>query len=205
MVIIRSFPDESIRKRTNMRFSFRVLFAGLGLLVAGCASMIEETVEAIPTLTLFRFTTASVGGLTPETAYSSKAIQARLPGYTTETITSAVESRTVPAYGVFNSGIQVLQVHKGTNGKIGQVHGVTHHLAGPNGERIGSTFGALRMNRQSCRVGKNLWRGMALCKAPGTDNITLVFAISQFQGPFDRLAPDNELKDAVLQRIVWQP
>ena len=188
-----------------MRVCFRVLWVGLGLILGGCAVSVEDSVDSIPTRTFFKITPESVGGLTPGTAYSSKAIQAKLPGYTTETITSAVESNTVSAYGVFTDGIQVLQVLRGTNGKIGAVHGVTHHLAGPNGERIGSTFGSQRISRQSCRVGRNLWRGMALCKARGTDNITLVFAISQFQGPFDRLAPDSELKTAVLQRIIWKP
>lgn len=188
-----------------MRLWFRVAWACLGLLAGGCATAIEDTVDSIPTRTFFKITPASVGGLTPGTAYSSKAIQAKLPGYTTETITSAVESKTVSAYGVFTDGIQVLQVLRGSNGKIGAVHGVTHHLSGPNGERIGTTFGSQRISRQTCRVGRNLWRGMALCKARGGDNITLVFAISQYQGPFDRLAPDAELKTAVLQRIIWKP
>jgi len=196
---------ESHRKRVNMRSCFRALWAGLGLLIAGCAGPIEDSVDSIPTRTFFQFTSASVGGLVPGTGYSSKAIQAKLPGYTTETITSAIETKTVAAYGVFNSGIQVLQVHRGTNGKIGSVHGVTHHLAGPNGERIGTTFSSQRIRRSSCRVGKSLWRGMAICQARGSGNIKLVFAISQYEGPYDRLPPDNELKTAVLQRIIWTP
>jgi len=187
-----------------MRICFRVLSVCLAFLAAGCAASLEETVDSIPTKTYVHFTEGAVGGLVPGTGYSSREIEARLPGFTTETITSANETTTVAAYGVFTDGIQVLQVHKGANGKIGPVHGVTNHLTGPNGERIGMTFGGLHMDRQSCRVGKSLWRGMALCKARGTDTITLVFAISQFEGPFDRLAPDSELKTAVLQRIVWE-
>ncbi|MEM1045231.1 MAG: DUF1131 family protein [Pseudomonadota bacterium] len=188
-----------------MRSWFQAGLAGIALVLTGCATSIEDSVESIPTRTFFTIMPDAVGALTPETAYSARAIQETLPGYTAETITSAVEARTVSAFGVFTEGIQVLQVHRGRNGKIGPIHGVTHHLSGPNGERIGSTFGALRIDRNDCRVGRNLWRGMALCSARGTENITLVFAIPQYQGPFDRLAPDDELRNAVLQRIVWQP
>lgn len=185
-----------------------VRFAGvlLALFVAGCVpSSLDDTVESIPTRTFVQIQAQSAGPLTPDTAYSASAIKAKMPGFTTETITAGVESSTVAAYGVFSDGIQVLQVHKGANGRIGPVHGVTHHLSGPNGERIGQTYGELRIDRDDCRVGRDLWRGMALCQARGADNVTLVFAIPQFQGPFDRLAPDGELDDAVLQRIVWEP
>ena len=186
-----------------MRYAFRgAVLAFLGLL-AGCVPAAVQDPDSIPTRTLVEVRNDRVAGLTPETGYASKAITAAMPGYTVETITAAVESKTVAAYGVFFDGIQVLQVHRGSGGKIGSVHGVTHHLVGPNGERIGQTFGDLRIARSSCKVGRNLWRGMALCRARGAGNVTLVFAIPQYQGPFDRLAPEPELRGAVLQRIVW--
>lgn len=189
-----------------MHLAVRCAGLALALLAAGCVpSSLNDTVESIPTRTFVQIQPQSVGPLTPDTVYSASGIQAKMPGFTAETITAGVESSTVAAYGVFSDGIQVLQVHKGTNGRIGPVHGVTHHLAGPNGERIGQTFRELRIDRDDCRVGRDLWRGMALCRARGADNITLVFAIPQFQGPFDRLAPDSELSEAVLQRIVWEP
>lgn len=156
--------------------------------------------------TLVRFTHDGVGGITGETRYGPKTIEAALPGFTTESIQSANENSTEWALAAFNSdGFQVLQIFKGNDGRVRTVHGVTHLLEGPNGERIGMTFADIRQNRRKCRVGKNLWRGMAICSSRGHSNVELIFSIPGYQGPFDRLAPAEELNEAMLQRIVWTP
>ncbi|KZM49258.1 DUF1131 family protein [Labrenzia sp. OB1] len=157
-------------------------------------------------LTLVQITEDSIGGITSETTYGSKAIEAALPGFTTEGIQTAEEDRTEWALAAFNSdGFQVLQIFKGNDGKVRTVHGVTHHLQGPNGERIGMTFGEVGSARVDCRVGNNLWRGMAICKSQGHPNVELVYAIPGYQGPFDQLPASNDLFDAELQRILWTP
>lgn len=157
-------------------------------------------------VTLVQITEEKVGGITPETRYGSKSIESALPGFTTEGIQTAVENKTEWALAAFNTdGFQVLQVFKGSNGKVGSVHGVTHHLQGPNGERIGMTFSDIGTARSDCRAGKNLWRGMAICESTGHPNVELVYAIPGYQGPFDRLPPSKELFDAELQRILWTP
>jgi len=157
-------------------------------------------------LTLVQITEDGVGGINRDTPYSSKAIEAALPGFTTEGIQTANENATEWATAAFNTdGFQVLQVFKAKNGKIRTVHGVTHHLMGPNGERIGMTFSDIGSARSDCRVGKNLWRGMAICKSKGHPNVELVYAIPGYQGPFDQLPPSKELFDAQVQRILWTP
>ncbi|MEL7524915.1 MAG: DUF1131 family protein [Pseudomonadota bacterium] len=157
-------------------------------------------------VTLVQITEDQVGGITPETRYGSKAIESALPGFTTEGVQTAVENKTEWALAAFNTdGFQVLQVFKGSKGKVGSVHGVTHHLQGPNGERIGMTFSDIGTARSDCRAGKNLWRGMAICESTGHPNVELVYAIPGYQGPFDRLPPSKELFDAELQRILWTP
>ena len=70
---------------------------------------------------------------------------------------------------------------------------------------FGMSFAEIGTARSDCRVGRNLWRGMAICKARGASNITLVYAIPQYPGPFDQLAPGDQLREAVLQRIIWTP
>ncbi|MCV0428838.1 MAG: DUF1131 domain-containing protein, partial [Roseibium sp.] len=113
-------------------------------------------------LTLVQITEDNVGGITKETSYGSNSIETALPGFTTEGVQTAVENNTEWALAAFNTdGFQVLQVFKGQNGKVRSVHGVTHHLQGPNGERIGMTFADIGTARADCRAGKNLWRGMA--------------------------------------------
>jgi hypothetical protein len=177
-------------------------------LLAACSPTMEMdgpiTVARTSDVTLVQITTTGAGGLNAQTPYSKKAIEAALPGFTAEGFQSATEDRTEWAMGAFNSdGFQVLQIFKGDGGKIREVHGVTHHLTGPNGERIGMTFDEIGTPRSSCRDGRNLWRGMAICQAAGTKNVTLVYAISQYDGPFDRLPPEAQLRKAALQRIIW--
>lgn len=181
----------------------------LALVTSACSPVLEDgPVLAARTsnVTLVRITGQSAGGIDGGTPYSQKAIEAALPGFTTEGLQSATESNTEWVIGVFSpEGFQVLQAYKGSNGRVREVHGVTHHLQGPGGVRIGMTFDEAGMSRGNCRVGKDLWVGMAICPAPGAPNVKLLFAIPQFQGPFDELAPASELRQAELQRIVWTP
>lgn len=201
-----------------MRFSSLCAVAGLAMLLAACsqtADYVETTSSvtgAVPAavrtsnVTLVQITGQGVGGINAATPYSAKAIQAALPGFTTDSIQTAVEMTTENAIGAFNSdGFQVLQIFKGGDGRIRTVHGVTHHLAGPNGERIGMTFAEVGTRRSDCRVGQELWRGMAICSARGVANVQLVYAIPQFTGPWDQLPPDNLLRSAAIQRILWTP
>ena len=156
--------------------------------------------------TFLQITEDSVGGINASTPYSAKAIEAALPGFTTKGIQSAGENHTEWAQAVFDSnGFQVLQIFKGNNGKIRTIHGVTYHVQGPNGERVGMSLSDIGTSRADCRVGKNLWRGMAICKSEGNPNVELVYAIPGYQGPFDRLPAENDLFDAQLQRILWTP
>lgn len=186
-----------------------VLFAALA--AAACSPTADfdskpNSLVQTSNVTLVQITEDSVGGITPETAYGPKSIETALPGFTAEGIQTAEEDRTEWALAAFNSdGFQVLQVFKGKDGKVRSVHGVTHHLQGPNGERIGMTFSEIGSASADCRVGKNLWRGMAICKSTGHPNVELVYAIPGYKGPFDRLPPSKELFDAELQRILWTP
>ena len=128
-----------------MRAPLSGLVCLLGLVLTACSPTVDTggPVQGAHTsnITLIQITNDSVGGITADTAYGQKSIAAALPGFTTEGVQTAVENNTEWAIAAFNSdGFQVLQVFKGSNGKIRTVHGVTHHLAGPNGERIGMTF-----------------------------------------------------------------
>lgn len=195
-----------------MGFKTPTVFAILSCLAASACSPAGDyagtsgRLVQTSNVTLVQITEDNVGGITPDTRYGSKSIESALPGFTTEGIQTAVENKTEWALAAFNTdGFQVLQVFKGSNGKVRSVHGVTHHLQGPNGERIGQTFSDIGTARSDCRAGKNLWRGMAICESTGHPNVELVYAIPGYQGPFDRLPPSKELFDAELQRILWTP
>ncbi|MXN65766.1 DUF1131 family protein [Stappia sp. GBMRC 2046] len=192
-----------------MRRTAAALVLMLAFATASCSSAFDDG----PVLssrnqgaTLVEISRESVGGIDGSTAYSARAIEAALPGFTTEGLQSATETNTEWVTGAFDAeGFQILQVYKGSNGKIREVHGVSDRLKGPNGERIGMSFAQSGISRSNCRVGRDLWRGMAICPARGAENVSLLFAISQYDGPYDRLAPNSELKQAELQRIVWTP
>lgn len=182
--------------------------AGTLAILAGCGGSVGRLVDpagAPPPRAILAVTDQGVSGLTSETSYGPKAIGSAMPGYVIETIQTAGENGTQWTYAAFLDGLQMVQIFKGTGGKIGVVHGVGDAIAGPNGERLGMTFSQARLPRSACRVGKNLWRGMAICKAPNTKSVSLVFAISGYTGPFDRLPAPDALAGATLQRILWTP
>ena len=187
------------------------LLAGLFVLslpLAGCGGSIGglmDSSSAPPPKAVLMVTDAGIAGLTREVGYGPKAIGAALPGFQIETIQTAGENGTQWTYAAFLDGLQMVQIFKGSGGKIGVVHGVGDAMSGPNGERLGMSFAQVRLPRSACRVGKNLWRGMAICKAANTQSVSLVFAISGYQGPFDRLPSSSELDGATLQRILWTP
>lgn len=193
-------------KMNNLARVFCVL-SGLSVLT-GCGGSVGRLVDAAgapPPRAILAVTDDGVGGLNRETAYGPKAIGAAMPGYVVETIQTAGENGTQWTYAAFLDGLQMVQIFKGTGGTIGVVHGVGDAMAGPNGERLGMTFGQSGLPRSACRVGKNLWRGMAICRAANTQSVSLVFAISGYTGPFDRLPAPDALSGATLQRILWTP
>ncbi|PLW77015.1 DUF1131 family protein [Cohaesibacter celericrescens] len=167
-------------------------------------SLVDEA-GAPPPRAIVSITDAGIAGLTRETGYGPKAIAQAMPGFQIETIQTAGETGTEWTYAAFLDGLQMVQIFKGSGGKIGVVHGVGDAVAGPNGERLGMTFAQSRLPKSACRVGQQLWRGMAICKAANTERITLVFSIASFTGPFDRLPPSSQLNQATLQRILWTP
>ena len=176
--------------------------------LAGCGVSMGPLMDgagAPPPRAVLTVSDAGVGGLTPETGYGPKSIKQAMPGYQIETIQTAGESDTQWTYAAFLDGLQMLQIFKGTGGKIGVIHGVGDAVAGPNGERLGMTFAQSRLPRSACRVGKDLWRGMAICQAANTKKVSLVFAVAEYKGPFDRLPSSSELPRATLQRILWTP
>ncbi|WP_018698589.1 DUF1131 family protein [Amorphus coralli] len=178
------------------------LIAALAFVLTGCVSGGGPTYSTETYLTI---TESGAGPVNGSTRYSEAAIKEALPWAEVRGITAARENSTAWTLAAYRDGIMVIQLYKGSGGKIGEIHGVTQHLTGPNGERIGMSLAQAGVSRSSCRVGRNLWRGMAVCPARGADNVTLVFAIPGYRGPFDSLPSASDLKKAELQRIVWKP
>lgn len=144
--------------RSPFKNTSSVLLLLAALLPAACSPTVDADgpiiVERTSNVTLLQITDQGAGGLTADTPYSQKAIEAALPGFRAEGFQSATEDRTEWAIGAFNSdGFQVLQIFKRSNGKVREVHGVTHHLEGPNGERIGMTFSEIGRRAATAETG----------------------------------------------------
>ncbi len=175
----------------------------LALALSACSESLEN-ISTVPTATLLRITEAGAGPITAATPYSKAGLESLLPGYTIETVTMASENRTETALAAFSNGLQVLQILSAGGGRIAAVHGVTHHMTGPNGERIGMTFVEARQDASACRVGTGNWNGMPICTARGAPSVSLVYAVPGYESS-TRLPDQATLAEATLQRIIWTP
>ncbi len=184
--------------------SLPLIFAASAILtgcVAGPAEPLTE--DRVSSSTWLVMTDEGIGPVRSGTPYREAEMAVVAPGAEIRTIQTANETRTEWTHAAFINEVQAVQFFKGPGNTVGEIHGVSQHLAGPNGERIGMTMNQARVTRRDCRVGESLWRGMAVCKARGAPHISLVFSIPQYDGPFDQLPSNEELAGAELQRIVW--
>jgi len=158
--------------------------------------------------TFLQITAQGAGPIGASTSYSSKAIVAGLPGYTTGHVTIGLETSTPDAIVLFKEAyggrIQMLHI-LGQGDRITQIHGVTHHVIGPAGERPGMTFREAGTNPATCRIGTDLWLGMAICKSRGASNVTLTFSLPGEAAMSTQLPGRDVLDNGILQRIIWTP
>ena len=192
--------------------------AGLGLVVAiaGCAPTGESfrpsghTAPAYQATgdTFLQITAQGAGPITAATPFNSRAITGGMPGYTTGHVTIGLENSTPDALVLFKEEyggrIQVLHV-LGEGGRIGQIHGVTHHVIGPGGERPGMSFREAGTDPSTCRIGTNLWLGMAICRSRAAPNVVLTYSFQGEAAMSTQLPPRNVLDTGMLQRIIWTP
>jgi hypothetical protein len=151
----------------------------------------------------------SVGPITAATPYNEAAIGKLLPGYTTGSVLISQETQTANAIGLFKAGeggqIQIIQIVGGPDGKIHEVHGVSDHVMGPGGEKLGMTLAQTGVDPATCRAGTSLWLGMAVCQARATPNVRLLFSLHNEGKASATLPARAELERGELQRIVWTP
>lgn len=176
------------------------------LFLAGCVAdvPIEPVSEAsVSPDTWLVITADGAGAIKSGTPYTEATLATVAPGADIRSIQTANEKSTTWTHAAFIGEVQAVQFFKGSGGVVSEMHGVAQHLAGPNGERIGMTMRQAGVRRGDCRNGVSLWRGMAVCEARRAANVSLVFSIPEYSGPFDSLASSEDLERAELQRIVW--
>jgi hypothetical protein len=202
-----------MRRTTVAGLAASAITAGL---VAACSGPTGDGFRAGPSApafqatgdTFLQITAQGAGPISAATPYASKAILAQMPGYTTGNVTIGLENTTTDATVLFKEAyggrIQVLHI-LGSGGRIQQIHGVTHHVVGPAGERPGMSLAETGTDPSSCRIGTNLWLGMAICRSRGAANVTLTFSFQGEAAMTSSLPPRDVLATGMLQRIIWTP
>jgi len=200
-------------------------FFGRGIVSCSSAAALGAIVACAPTADSFRpspaapafratsdtflqITAQGAGPIGAATPFSSKAILASLPGYDTGHVTIGLETSTPDALVLFKEAyggrIQVLHI-LGSGNRITQIHGVTHHVVGPAGERPGMSFREAGTDPSTCRIGTDLWLGMAICRSRGAPNVTLTYSFQGEAAMSSSLPSRAVLDTGMLQRIIWTP
>jgi hypothetical protein len=200
-------------------------FFGRGIVSCSSAAALGAIVACAPTADSFRpapaapafratsdtflqITAQGAGPIGAATPFSSKAILANLPGYDTGHVTIGLETSTPDALVLFKEAyggrIQVLHI-LGSGNRITQIHGVTHHVVGPAGERPGMSFREAGTDPSTCRIGTDLWLGMAICRSRGAPNVTLTYSFQGEAAMSSSLPSRAVLDTGMLQRIIWTP
>ena len=136
-----------------------------------------------------------VGRLGAETPFDTAAVRAALPaGFAIEVRTAETEAGRVPVVWALRDGLLVLEVH-GDDGRVTRIDAASDQVGGPDGARTGQSFAEVEGGRMDCEPGERDLSGRVVC---GRGPVRYVFATAASSD-----ADDDELADALLERLVW--
>ena len=140
-----------------------------------------------------------VGALGAETPFDAAAVGAALPpGFAVEPhLTGGV-----PVLWALRDGLLVLEVYPGDDGaRVGRIDAASDAVAGPDGARTGQTFAELDGAGMDCEPGDGELSGRAVCRRGRGEPVRYVFAHAG--ADVGGLPSDDQLADALLERLVW--
>ncbi|MCB1436759.1 MAG: DUF1131 family protein [Rhodobiaceae bacterium] len=176
--------------------------AGLGTSGAGLAG--ADTLGQLNSAPVIALTATGLGAVGADTPYSQKALANALPGFSFQTVKTMSEGHLKWLLGAFSGGLQQAQFEGGgTGGTIRRIHLVGQEAAGPNGERIGMTYGESGGSKLSCTPGRGEWSRMALC-INEAHSLTYIYAPDDYDWPEGRLPDAARLARARLVRMIWE-
>jgi hypothetical protein len=185
-------------------FRIAVLFAS-ALLLAACAGRDEYAAPVavqpttVPGLALSE---TGVGLVDQSTRFSSSAISEALGGARVETVNATYQGRVIAQLAAFGpSGLQMARF-QGSGGRITGAQIVSEDVPGPGGARVGMSYRQTGGNSMQCDEGTGSWEQMAVCRRAGSA-ITYVYSVPLWRE--GRMPRGNELNDAVLNRMIWEP
>jgi hypothetical protein len=189
------------------RFSLLRLALLLGALslVAACGvggdfeAPVPVQATAIPGIALSE---TGLGLVDQSTAFSSNAISVALNGTRVERVNATSDGRVISQLAAFGpSGLQFARF-EGSSGRVSSIQVVSEEVQGPSGVRVGMSYRQAGGNSMNCEEGSGSWRQMAVCRRSGSA-VTLLFSVPLWRE--GRMPRGNELNDAILNRMIWEP
>lgn len=177
----------------------------LCLTLAACAGRDEYTqsVDVQPTtIPGLALSETGVGLVDQSTRFSSGAISEALGGARVETVNATYNGRVIAQLAAFGpSGLQMARF-QGASGRITGAQIVSEDVPGPGGARVGMTYRRTGGNSMQCDEGTGSWEQMAVCHRAGSA-ITYVYSVPLWRE--GRMPTGNDLNEAVLNRMIWEP
>lgn len=171
--------------------------AGGGEYASSSAVPVQPT--TVPGLALSE---TGVGLVDQSTSFSASQIMQALGGARVERVNATYNGRVTSQLAAFGpSGLQMARF-QGAGGLVNAIQIVSEDVPGPRGARVGMTYRQTGGNAMRCQEGSNTWAGMAVCQRDGSV-ITYVYSVPLWQG--GSMPQGNDLNDAILNRMIWEP
>ncbi len=179
-----------------------LLAAALGLALAACGpdpAPGADAASAPDASSGLVMTADGVGALGAETPFDTAAVRAALPaGFAVEVQPAETGGRAGPVVWALRDGLLVLEVY-GDDGRVGRIDAASDQVEGPGGARTGQTFAEVDGGRMRCEPGEDELSDRVVCRARRAA-VGYVFAHAAAAGT---MPDDDQLADAILERMVW--
>jgi hypothetical protein len=147
-----------------------------------------------------------LGPITAQTRFSAAELSSLFPGAVVTEATGATEGETFPTLRVADGERVLFEVRSADGAEIHSVEIMPNvavdNLGVQHGETYAEVFGAGSSAR--CAPGVEEQSGQAVCAAPRSGHVSLVFA-GIWDGPDGELPPPEVLREWTVERVIWWP
>lgn len=161
---------------------------------------------------LLRIGPWGVGPIRRQTYFESPLIRSLFPAAQVEDATVRVSfDETEAAITVEQDGVEMLEIEDGTSNvpgtddpEIGAVRALGGPVVGPDGERIGMSWKAARLDLSDCEMGVDRDADTIICARPRAGAVTFYFVVPGWNS--GELPPPGRLdRTGYLKAMVWTP
>ncbi|MBB4120731.1 DUF1131 family protein [Martelella radicis] len=170
------------------------LVAGMALMAFGEAAPARDALLVV--------SESGLCGINGRTAFSEPAVRRALPGFDVRAEEREGEGGFYSVFIATDNGRDIVTLYGAETVVRADVAGTD--AATDGGARIGDSFRTVYAGatERYCEPGMEVFSGRAVCLAPGSEQIALIFA-GEATGPDDALPPGDELGGWRLEMIIW--